>query len=122
MQVKKYRAKTIKEAINSVKNAMGPDAMIISTQKIPGPGDNLFEVAAVASGNDASYALAEYIAGSPEEFVNMMNRYVRDMGYPEMHFVDPDGWSEKDLPVGVRGRLTMRSRSWQSAMARSAVP
>ena len=34
MQVKKYRAMRIKEATDRVKNALGPNAMIISTKKI----------------------------------------------------------------------------------------
>ena len=34
MQVKKYRAETIKEATAKVKNILGPDAMIISTEKV----------------------------------------------------------------------------------------
>ena len=52
---------------------------------------------AVASGNDASYALADYTAGSALNFIELMNRYVSDMGYKNMHFVDPDGWSEENI-------------------------
>ena len=48
MQVKKYRASTIKEAIARVKNVLGPEAMIISTKKLGGMNrNNLFEVTAV---------------------------------------------------------------------------
>jgi flagellar biosynthesis protein FlhF len=57
MQVKKYRAKTIKEAIGRVKRVLGPDAMIISTQKLKGDGENqnhVFEVAAVPPGKGLS--------------------------------------------------------------------
>ena len=32
---------------------------------------------AIASGNDASVAVAEHIAGSEEDFVNMMNKSER---------------------------------------------
>ena len=34
MQIKKYRAPTIKEATSMVKEMLGPEAMIISTKKI----------------------------------------------------------------------------------------
>ena len=34
MQVKKYRARTIKEATDKVKRVLGPEAMIVSTTKI----------------------------------------------------------------------------------------
>ncbi|MBB6481471.1 D-alanyl-D-alanine carboxypeptidase family protein [Spirochaeta isovalerica] len=51
---------------------------------------------AVASGNDAAYALAEHISGSPEAFVDQMNSLVESLGYKTMHFVDPDGWSAEN--------------------------
>ena len=35
---------------------------------------------AIASGNDASVAVAEHIAGSEEGFVNMMNKKAKDLG------------------------------------------
>ena len=50
MQIKKYRAPTIKEATSMVKDILGPEAMIISTKKINGEnGNNLFEVSAVTA-------------------------------------------------------------------------
>ena len=52
MQIKKYQAKTIKEAINRVKGVLGPEAMIVSTKKLGGNNDNLFEIAAVQGVND----------------------------------------------------------------------
>jgi len=55
MQVKKYRANTIKEAIGRVRKLLGPEAMIISTRKLRGRGeDNGFEIAAVQPGDDIS--------------------------------------------------------------------
>ncbi|MBN2657244.1 MAG: D-alanyl-D-alanine carboxypeptidase [Spirochaetales bacterium] len=51
---------------------------------------------AVASGNDAAYALAEHISGKPEVFVDRMNALVSSLGYKNMHFVDPDGWSAEN--------------------------
>lgn len=48
MQVKKYRARTIKEATAKVKNLMGPDAMILSTKKVSQMGeDDVFEITAM---------------------------------------------------------------------------
>jgi flagellar biosynthesis protein FlhF len=55
MQVRKYQAETIQEAIALVKNGLGSDAMILSTKKVGKTGENsLFEVAAVPSGDDMS--------------------------------------------------------------------
>ena len=55
MQVRKYQAGTIKEAIAMVKNVLGPDAMILSTKKVRKTGESgLFEVTAVPGGDDMS--------------------------------------------------------------------
>ena len=51
---------------------------------------------AVSSGNDATYALAYHLCGSEEVFVDKMNRLVRSMGYKDMFFEDPDGWSSSN--------------------------
>jgi D-alanyl-D-alanine carboxypeptidase (penicillin-binding protein 5/6) len=45
----------------------------------------------VSSGNDAATALAEYVAGSREKFVRLMNEESRWMGYTNMKFTDPAG-------------------------------
>lgn len=68
-----------------------------------GPGqivtvEELMKGMAVASGNDAATALAEYVAGSTEKFVQLMNEEARFLGYRVTRFADPSG-------VG-RGNLT----------------
>ncbi|MBW2492036.1 MAG: hypothetical protein JRE65_12920 [Deltaproteobacteria bacterium] len=55
MQVKKYRARTIKEATARVKNVLGSDAMILSTKKISKIGeDDVFEITAMTGANNIS--------------------------------------------------------------------
>jgi D-alanyl-D-alanine carboxypeptidase (penicillin-binding protein 5/6) len=49
---------------------------------------------AIGSGNDASVAMAEKIAGSTEEFVNMMNNKVKELGLKNTHFKNPTGLPE----------------------------
>ncbi|APH04532.1 D-alanyl-D-alanine carboxypeptidase family protein [Bacillus weihaiensis] len=51
---------------------------------------------AIGSGNDASVAMAEKIAGSAEEFVNMMNKKVDELGLENTHFKNPTGLPEPD--------------------------
>ena len=51
---------------------------------------------AIGSGNDASVAMAEKIAGSSEEFVNMMNKKVEELGLKNTHFKNPTGLPEPD--------------------------
>ncbi|HOI98903.1 MAG TPA: D-alanyl-D-alanine carboxypeptidase family protein [Rectinema sp.] len=53
--------------------------------------------AAVVSGNDAAYSLARRIAGSNEEFAEMMNKEVKAMGFQSLCFVEPSGLSEFNL-------------------------
>jgi D-alanyl-D-alanine carboxypeptidase (penicillin-binding protein 5/6) len=45
----------------------------------------------VDSGNDACVAMAEYVAGSQESFVNLMNQQATRLGMKNTHFVDVDG-------------------------------
>lgn len=58
--------------------------------------ETIIKCIAVASGNDASVAAAEFIAGSEGEFVNLMNQRAKDMGLTNTHFEDCCGLSESD--------------------------
>lgn len=58
--------------------------------------ETLIKCIAVASGNDASVAAAEFIAGSEEEFVALMNQRAADMGLQNTHFEDCCGLTESD--------------------------
>lgn len=53
--------------------------------------EQLLKGIAIASGNDAAVAMAEHIAGSTNEFVNMMNNKVKDLGLKNTHFVNVHG-------------------------------
>jgi len=46
---------------------------------------------ALASGNDASVAMAEKLAGTEQEFVKMMNEKARELGLANTHFANPNG-------------------------------
>jgi D-alanyl-D-alanine carboxypeptidase (penicillin-binding protein 5/6) len=45
----------------------------------------------LCSGNDAAIAISEHIAGSMEEFLNMMNRKAEEIGARHTHFTSPHG-------------------------------
>ena len=49
--------------------------------------DELVKAAAVASANDATVCLAEYVAGSEEAFVEKMNQRAQELGMKNTHFV-----------------------------------
>ena len=48
------------------------------------------------SANEASYILARHVAGSHEEFVNMMNARAQELGCTGTHFSNPCGLHEED--------------------------
>ena len=52
---------------------------------------DLFKGIAVASGNDAVVAMAEKIAGTEEEFVNMMNKRGTELGLTDTNFKNCHG-------------------------------
>ncbi len=52
---------------------------------------DLLKAVAVASGNDAAVVLAEKVAGSHEEFVNLMNKRAGELGMADTHFVNCNG-------------------------------
>lgn len=56
--------------------------------------DTLLKGIAVASANDACVAMAEYIGGSVEEFVDMMNKKSKELKMNDTNFVNTNG-----LPV-----------------------
>lgn len=58
--------------------------------------DTLIKCIAVASGNDASVAMAEYIAGTEEAFVNKMNEKAKEIGLENTHFKDCCGLTNAD--------------------------
>ena len=51
---------------------------------------------AMASGNDASVAMAEKIAGSEQAFVQMMNQKAQQLGMKNTNFVNPNGLPAQD--------------------------
>ena len=65
----------------------------------PGQKVTLFELMkglALPSGNDAAIAIAEYIAGSVEDFVTLMNEEAQRLGFLDMHFADASGLSARN--------------------------
>ncbi|MDI6871192.1 MAG: D-alanyl-D-alanine carboxypeptidase family protein [Bacillota bacterium] len=53
--------------------------------------DDLLKAVAVASANDASVMLAEFLSGTEEDFVAAMNRRVAELGLRDTRFVNSTG-------------------------------
>ncbi|MBR4423753.1 MAG: D-alanyl-D-alanine carboxypeptidase, partial [Mailhella sp.] len=75
--------------------------------------DQLLYGMAVASGNDATVAAAEYVAGSQAAFVQRMNALAKKIGMSRSHFVNPHG-----LPAG--GQITTARDMMKLAMSYEA--
>ncbi len=58
--------------------------------------DTLIKCIIIASGNDASVAMAEYIAGSEQEFVQKMNERAKGLGMENTNFEDCCGLTDSD--------------------------
>jgi D-alanyl-D-alanine carboxypeptidase (penicillin-binding protein 5/6) len=63
---------------------------------------DLMKGVAMASGNDASVALAEKIAGSEQLFVEMMNEKAKELGMEDTHFVNSNGLPAPDHVTSAR--------------------
>ncbi|WP_428309695.1 D-alanyl-D-alanine carboxypeptidase family protein [Hydrocarboniphaga sp.] len=64
----------------------------------------------IASGNDASIALAEHIAGSESAFAELMNQYAAKLGLKNTHFVDASGLPDPEHYTTARD-LAMLGRA-----------
>ena len=58
--------------------------------------ETMIKCIAVASGNDASVAAAEFLAGSEAEFVKLMNLRAEELGMENTHFEDCCGLTDSD--------------------------
>ena len=53
--------------------------------------DTMLKCIAIASANDACVAMAEYVSGSEEAFVNKMNQRAKELGMDNTNFVNCNG-------------------------------
>lgn len=64
----------------------------------------------VQSGNDACIVLAEAIAGSEEQFAELMNQKAKELGLTQSHFRNATGWPDPDHHMSARDIATLASR------------
>lgn len=64
--------------------------------------ENLLKGIVIASGNDACVALAEGIAGSEENFADMMNEKAQEIGMTSSNFTNSSGINDPDNVSTVR--------------------
>lgn len=72
--------------------------------------ETLIKCIVVASGNDASVAMAEYIAGDEASFVNMMNERAQQLGMSNTHFEDCCGLTESSAHLTTARDIAIMSQ------------
>lgn len=70
----------------------GSSSMLLDTGEVR-TVEELIKGVAIASGNDAAVALAEYISGSEDAFVNLMNKRAGELGMKDTTFKNCHGLS-----------------------------
>ncbi len=58
--------------------------------------EDLLRGIVIQSGNDASVAVAEHIAGSEEAFTDVMNQYAQRLGMKDTHFMNSTGLPDEN--------------------------
>lgn len=72
--------------------------------------ETMIKCIVIASGNDASVAIAEHIAGNEPEFVNAMNKKAQALGMKNTHFVDCCGLTDSDDHYTTAYDIALMSR------------
>ena len=72
--------------------------------------ETLIKCIVIASGNDASVAMAEFISGTEEEFVNQMNLRASVLGMNNTHFTDCCGLTDSDDHYTTAADIALMSR------------
>ncbi len=81
--------------VSAYASSMGGSQVFLAENEVQ-TLETMIKCIAVASGNDASVAVAEYIAGSEEAFVEKMNEKAAELGMADTHFEDCCGLTDSD--------------------------
>lgn len=72
--------------------------------------ETMIKCIVIASGNDASVAMAEHISGSETEFVKEMNQRAKELGMKNTHFEDCCGLTDSDNHYTTAYDIALMSR------------
>jgi D-alanyl-D-alanine carboxypeptidase (penicillin-binding protein 5/6) len=106
---------TDKVTISETAKKMGGSSMLLDTGEVR-TVEELLKGIAVASGNDAAVAMAEYLAGSEESFANIMNERAKALGMNETTFKNCTGLSavghiSSANDIGIMSRELLKHQS-----------
>ncbi len=69
--------------------------------------EDLFRGIVIQSGNDASVAIAEHIAGSEEQFASLMNQYAQKLGMTNTHYRNATGLPDPEHYTSAHDLATL---------------
>ncbi|MCK0153269.1 D-alanyl-D-alanine carboxypeptidase [Alcanivorax sp. S6407] len=85
---------------------MGGSKMFIKEGTRVSVGD-LLKGIIIQSGNDASVAMAEFVAGSEDAFADLMNQHARRLGMHSTHFMNATGWPAENHFTTAKDMATL---------------
>ena len=87
---------TLSDKIVCSENAknMGGSTMLLDTGEVR-TVEEILKGIAIASGNDAAVAMAEYLGGSVDNFVSIMNKRAKELGMVNTNFKNCNGLPEE---------------------------
>ncbi len=71
------------------------------------PYDDLVKSVIISGANDASLVLAEYIGGTVDGFVDMMNLKAKELGMSDTYFTNPTGMHDNFMRTTAADMLTL---------------
>jgi D-alanyl-D-alanine carboxypeptidase (penicillin-binding protein 5/6) len=90
-----------------------PGSRMFIDPKMQVPVEDLIKGMIVQSGNDATVALAEGVAGSVERFVQMMNDQTKLLGMASTEYKNPEGLTEAGHTTTARDLSMLATRLMQ---------
>jgi D-alanyl-D-alanine carboxypeptidase (penicillin-binding protein 5/6) len=87
-----------------------PGSRMFIDPKMQVPVEDLLKGMIVQSGNDATVALAEGVAGSVERFVQLMNEQAQALGMKASRFQNPEGLTAPGHTTTARDLATLATR------------
>ena len=87
-----------------------PGSRMFIDPKMMVPVEDLIKGMIVQSGNDATVALAEGVAGSVERFVQLMNEQAKSLGMTNTSYKNVEGLTEAGHTTTARDLATLSSR------------
>jgi len=85
---------TVSEEVVANRDPNGSHCSLVAGEEMP--LKELMYCLMVASANDAGSVISEYIAGSEEAFVEMMNQKAQELGCVNTHFANPHGLHDEN--------------------------